>query len=92
MWMLFGFGAIITALLNVIWMLYRRETKWLRFISLSLTALTVCAFYSQASRWVRAEDWSALMDVVPSVSVVLWILTAASMIINGISLFQKKGT
>lgn len=91
MWMLFGFGAIITALLNVIWMLFRRETKWFRFISLSLTALTVCAFYSQAGRWVLAEDWSALMDVVPSVSVILWILTAASVIINGISLFQKRG-
>lgn len=90
MWMLFGAGAIITALLNVIWMLFRRETKWFRFISLSLTALTVCAFYAQSNRWVQAGDWSALMDVVPGVSAWLWILTAASIVINGISLFQKK--
>lgn len=90
MWVVFGVGAIITALLNVVWMLFHRETKWFRFISLSLTALTVCAFYSRAGRWVLAEDWSALMDVVPSVSVILWILTAASVIINGMSLFQKE--
>ena len=90
MWVVFGVGAIITALLNVVWMLCHRETKWFRFISISLTALTVCALYGQMKHWVLVEDWSALMDAVPGVSGLLWFLTIASVIINGISLFQKK--
>lgn len=90
MWVVFGVGAVFTAMLNVIWMLCHRETKWFRFISLSLTALTVCAFYARSNYWVQREDWSALMDVVPGVSVWLWILTAASIVINGVTLFQKS--
>ena len=90
MWALFGITAIITAILNVVWSVKNREAKWFRFISLSLTALTVCAFYSQAKNWVQHEDWSALMDVVPPVSRGLWFLVTASVLINSVSLFKKR--
>ena len=66
LWLLFGISAIITALLNVIWTLRRREAKWFRFLSLSFTVFTLCSFYADAARWVLAEDWSALMDVLQS--------------------------
>lgn len=89
MWLLFGIAAIITAILNVIWTLRHREAKWFRFFSLSFTVFTLCAFYAQAAHWVLAEDWSALMDVLPSTSKGLWFLTTASVVMNGISLFQK---
>ncbi len=89
MWLLFGVTAIITAILNVIWTLRHREAKWFRFFSLSFTVFTLCAFYAQAARWVLEEDWSALMDVLPSTSNVLWFLTTASVVINSISLFKK---
>ena len=89
MWMLFGSAAIITAILNVICGLGNKEAKWFRFASLSLTALTLCAFYNMDAQWVLAEDWSALMDVVPYVSKALWIFVILSILINGISLFRK---
>ena len=89
MWMLFGISAIIMAALNVIWTIRHREAKWFRFISLSFTALTLCAFYSQANHWAVRGDSSALLDVVPTLSKVLWFLTIASIIINGISLLVK---
>ena len=89
MWMFWGISAIITAILNVIWTLRHREAKWFRFLSLTFTIFTVCAFYAQAAQWVLVEDWSALMDVLPSVSKMLWFLTIASVLINGISLFTK---
>jgi len=89
MWLLFGVTAIITAILNVIWTLRHREAKWFRFFSLSFTVFTLCAFYAQAARWVLGEDWSALMDVLPSTSNVLWFLTTVSVVINSISLFKK---
>lgn len=90
MWLFFGIAAIITALLNIAWTIRHCEAKWFGIISLSFTAFTLCAFLSEANGWVLMEDWSALMDVLPSASKVLWVLTIASVVINCISLFKKK--
>ena len=89
MWLLFGIAAIIAAILNLGWTLQHREAKWFRFVSISCTALTLCAFLNQVNEWVLVEDWSALMDVIPSTSRAMCILTLASIAINGISLFKK---
>ena len=51
-------------------------------LGLSFTALTVVADYSMVSDWVKAEDWSALMDVVPTMAAALWVLTIASVLLN----------
>ena len=90
MWLFLGVAAIITAGLNLIWTIRDQDAKWFRFISLSLTALTLCAEYSLVEKWVSKEDWSALMDVVPGMSKTLLVLTIASILINSISLFKKK--
>ena len=90
MWMVFGIGAIITAILNVVFTVLHKDTKWFGFISLSLTTFTLCDFYSQAADWVIKEDWSALMDVLPSVSNTLWFLSIMSVIINSVTLLFKK--
>ena len=90
MWVFFGTAAIATAILNAIWTLRHREAKLFRFSSLSFTAFTLCAFYTQAAHWAFVEDWSALMDVLPGTSNVLWFLTIASVLINSISLFKKR--
>ena len=89
MWIVLGIGAIIFAALNIIWGIRGRETKWFRFISLSLTALTMCAEYGLIKNWVVHEDWGALMDVVPGMTGALWFLVIASIVINGVSLFLK---
>lgn len=51
MWMVLGVAAILTAILNVVWSIRNQDAKWFRFISLSLTALTLCAFYSADAKW-----------------------------------------
>ncbi len=89
MWVLFGIAAIVTAILNVVWTVWNRDAKWFRFISLSFTAFTLCAFYGQAEQWVVNEDWYALADVLPSSSSALWLLTVMSVVINSISLFKN---
>ena len=89
MWLLFGTVAIVTAVLNIVWMVRKRETKYFRFISLSSTALTVCAFYTQANQWLLREDWSALMDVMPAVARILWVLIIVSLAVNSVSLFKN---
>ena len=85
----FGITAIVAAILNVIWTVRHREAKWFRFISLSFTALTLCAYYSLAKQWVLANAADQLLDVMPTMSDVLWFLTIASIMLNGICLFVK---
>lgn len=90
MWIVLGTSAIITAIFNLLWYIRNKDPKWFRFISLALTALTLCAFYSMNAQWVVGKDWSALMDVAPTMSETLWKLTFLSIMINGISLFRKN--
>ncbi len=85
----FGITAIVAAILNVIWTMRHREAKWFRFISLSFTALTLCAYYSLAKQWVLTNAADQLLDVMPILSDVLWFLTIASIILNGICLVTK---
>lgn len=85
----FGITAIVAAILNVIWTVRHREAKWFRFISLSFTALTLCAYYSLAKQWVLSNAADQLLDVMPTLSDVLWFLTIASIMLNGICLFVK---
>lgn len=89
MWLFFSTIAIVTALFNVIWTVRGKEAKWFRFISVSFTALTICAFYSADANWVSDKDWSALLDVVPTMAKALWACTIASIVINSVSLFKK---
>lgn len=91
MWLIFGTVAMIAAILNLIWTIRKHEAKWFRFISLSFTALTLCAFYTQAKQWVLMEAADQLLDVMPTLSKALWVLTIVSIMINGISLFKSSG-
>ena len=90
MWALFGIAAIITAIMNIVWIIRHHDPKWFRFASLSCTALTLCAFMNEVSGWVVSEDWAALSDVIPSASAAMWGLTVTSIVINCISLFKNK--
>lgn len=90
MWIIFGFGAIISLGLNLVCYVSNKRTDIFRFISISLTALTVCGFYSQSKEWVVKEDWGAMMDVVPTTSTLLWVLVLISILINSISFVKKK--
>lgn len=88
MWLILGIVSIIFALLNVIFAIKNKSSKWYRFCSLSLTALTVCAFYSEAASRVIKEDWAGLMDTMPTMNKALWILVILSIAINSVSLFK----
>ena len=93
MWLFFGTVAIITALLNI--MNYKNRADIFRFLSLAFTSLTVCAFYADGAGRVVREDWSGLIDTMPTISKVLWLCVALSIIINSISLiksYKRKNT
>ena len=89
MWVLLGLAAIVTALLNVVASFINKEPKYFRFASLSLTALTMCAFYSDGAKRVIVNDWAGLMDIMPGMSRALWVCVIISILINSVSLLKK---
>ena len=88
MWLVFGVGAAAFALFNLVKPGKKREI--FRWASLSLTALALCAFYADGAARVARGDWGGLMDTMPALSRALWILTAASILINGVDLFNAS--
>lgn len=88
--MIFGILAIILAILNVIFALKKKNAMWFRYLSLSLTALTVCAFYREDAQMVIKSNWTGLMDITPALSTALWVCAIGSILVNSISLFLGK--
>ena len=88
MWIVFGVGAAAFALLNL-WKPGKKREIF-RWASLSLTALALCTFYADGAARVARGDWGGLMDTMPTLSRALWILTAASILINGVDLFNAS--
>ena len=82
MWFLFGLIAIAATFLNLYLYVTGKDYKLTMATGLSFTALTVVADYSMVSNWVKAEDWPALLDVVPIMAVALWVLTIISILLN----------
>ncbi|MDG5471289.1 hypothetical protein P6709_05980 [Jeotgalibacillus sp. ET6] len=90
MWIVFGIIAIIATLINIYLFSKGKDYKLAMALGLSFTALTLCAEYSLVSNWVDAEDWAALMDVVPSMEKALWLLTIASILLNIIPIILER--
>ncbi|GAA3650218.1 hypothetical protein [Asaccharospora irregularis] len=61
-----------------------------RFLSLSLTALTVCALYFDGDSRVIKEDWGGLVDIMPTMSKALWVLVILSIAVNSVSILKYK--
>ncbi|EHR34506.1 hypothetical protein HIF96_03835 [Helcococcus kunzii] len=89
MWIAFGIISVIFAILNIAYAFQNKEAEWFRFLSISFTALTVCSFYAESSKFVTKKDWSGLMDTMPIINVVLWICIILSIAINSISIVKK---
>lgn len=82
MWLLLGLIAIVATFINLYMYKTGKDYKLAMAMGLSFTALTLCAEYSLVSNWVKAEDWSALLDVVPTMEKALWFLTIVSILLN----------
>lgn len=82
MWIVFSLIAIISTFINLYMYKVRKNYKLAMAIGLSFTALTLCSVYTVISRWVKVNDWTALLDVVPYMETALWILTIISIVLN----------
>jgi hypothetical protein len=82
MWLILGFIAIVATFINLYIYKIGKDYKLAMAMGLLFTALTLCSEYSLVSNWVKVEDWSALLDVVPSMEKALWFLTIISIVLN----------
>ncbi|WP_053218795.1 hypothetical protein [Virgibacillus senegalensis] len=82
MWVILGIMAIAATITNLYMFKAGKDYKLAMAMGLSFTALTLCAEYSLVSTWVKAEDWAALLDVVPGMERALWFLTFVSILLN----------
>ena len=82
MWVVLGLIAIVATLINLYMYKTGKDYRLAMAVGLSFTALTLVAEYRLVSNWVKVEDWSALLDVVPGMEKALWFLTIASILLN----------
>jgi len=89
MWIILGVIAIVATFINLYMYKTGKDYKLAMAIGLSFTALTLCAEYSAVSKWVKGEDWSALLDVIPTMEKALWFLTIISILLNIAPIFLE---
>ena len=82
MWLILGIIAILTTILNLYLCKIGKDYRLAMVMGLSFTALTFLAEYIMVSNWVKAEEWSSLLDVVPTMANALMILTVISILLN----------
>ncbi|MHA6261343.1 hypothetical protein ACXYMX_15875 [Sporosarcina sp. CAU 1771] len=82
MWLILGIIAIIATCINLYMYETGKDYQLAMAMGLSFTALTLVAQYSMVSKWVKVDDWGALLDVVPGMERALWVLTIISILLN----------
>lgn len=82
MQIILGLIAIVATFINLYLYGKGKDYKLAMAMGLSFTGLALLAAYSMLSDWVIAEDWSALLDVVPTMKTALWISTVISILLN----------
>lgn len=72
-WFPLGLIAFLIAGVNLVLGSMNKKTPWRLLVLLSLVfaLFALLAQYHMVNTWVQAEDWSALMDVVPTMSKLL---------------------
>lgn len=92
MWMLLGGLAILATGLNLVWWLRQKNGSLFAGLALSFTAFTLCDFYSDIAKRATCGDWGGILDIAPSMSSALWVLTGISVLFNLLALwsYQRK--
>jgi len=76
-WLLLGAASFIFVIVNLIRGATKRHRGWqvLLFASLSCGGLAMVCALQAVSYWAKREDWSGIMDVVPTLaSICSWAL------------------
>ena len=83
MWIITGIASIIFCVIAIGMVVKKKQKAGLASIcSLSFVAITLLMQYQLVLKWVNKEDWSALMDVVPSMFMVLCGYVITMILVN----------
>lgn len=81
------------ALCIIAWIMTIRKNKmshWASVCSLSFVAITLLMEYRAVLEWIQKEDWTALLDVVPSTFPMLCGYVILMIFANSILIFKGK--
>ena len=85
MWMAYAALSIIFYVSGWIFLSKKKSIAgWSSAGSLAFVALTLLMQYRMVLNWVNAEDWSALLDVVPSIFPILTGYVAIMLLANAV--------
>ena len=89
LWMPLGVGSIIFSIIGLIQNINKKTKNsiWFTVSAISLTALFVVIQYQMIDNWLQSEDFTALLDVVPTVSSIVTIYVISIIIINIFSVY-----
>lgn len=90
MWLVFGILAVIFAILNLVFAFKGKEAKYFRFVSMALTIITLWVALKEELNLFFIKDFAALEDTAPTLINGLFVCSAGSILINGITLFKEK--
>lgn len=66
------------------------KAAWASACSLAFVALTLLMEYRMVLNWVNKEDWSALLDVVPTTFVMLSGYVIIMILVNIVPIMKSK--
>lgn len=89
MWIVFGGVAIVSTFINLYMYKCGKNYKIAMAVGLSFTSLTLCSQYTMISKWIKSNDFTALLDVIPYMETALWFLTIISIVLNIIPIFLE---
>ena len=82
MWMILGILTVVVTILNIYAYQAGKNYQIFMVFALLLTSLTICDQYQMIASWSKAGDWSAISDVTPSMSIILWMFVIGAFIVN----------
>lgn len=72
MWIICGVLSVLFCILGwILFILKNSKAMWAFVCSLAFVSLTLLMEYRLVVDWVSKEDWSALLDVVPTMFLIL---------------------
>lgn len=90
MWIFTGILSVIMTGVTILCALNNHQKKYFSaFMAVSFMALTILIAYHQIYEWVLREEWSSLMDVVPSMQSILFWYVFIIILLNGFLVIRR---
>lgn len=87
MWIILGILALLFLILG--FLINDKKALIFIFLSLSFTILTIGFLYSMETSRLLEKDISGMLDLMPTMTKIIWIGSFLSIILNGISLYKN---